>query len=102
VHTARAQQSDDVQSVRLESGFDVLPASVLEDGFLFEGNINEGCTLSDDLSGTERVVADLSKRGLEKVTFWGEEKLFPGRIGIGQRTSLFPMSWSVGRPTAGP
>ena len=79
VHTARAQQSDDVQSVRLESGFDVLPASVLEDGFLFEGNINEGCTLSDDLSGTERVVADLSKRGLEKVTFWGEEKTFSGK-----------------------
>mmetsp|Transcript_9615 Transcript_9615/g.38912 ORF Transcript_9615/g.38912 Transcript_9615/m.38912 type:complete len:298 (+) Transcript_9615:797-1690(+) len=60
VHTARAQQSDDVQGVRLESRFNVLPASVLEDRFLLEGDIDQGCALSDYLSGTERVVADLA------------------------------------------
>ena len=61
-----------MQGVRLESRFNVLPASILEDRFLLEGNIDQGCALSDYLSGTERVVADLSTREAARVTFRGK------------------------------
>jgi len=59
VYTARAEKGDDVEGVFLESGLDVLPASIVEDALLLQSNVDEGGTLGDDLTGTERVVTNL-------------------------------------------
>ena len=59
VHATGAEQGDDVQRIGRERGLDVLPAGVVEDGLLLDGDVDQGCTLRDNLSRAEGVVTDL-------------------------------------------
>lgn len=61
VNAARAEEGDDVEGVVLKGGLDVLPAGVIEDAPLFQSDVNEGGTLGDNLTSTERVVPNLLK-----------------------------------------
>ena len=51
-----------MEGVLLESGLDILPASVVEDALLLKSDVDKGGTLGDDLTSTERVVANLFKK----------------------------------------
>jgi hypothetical protein len=59
VHATRAEQGDEVHCVGLKRRLDVLPASVVEDRLILDGDVDKGCSLRDNLTGAESVVTNL-------------------------------------------
>ena len=67
-----------MQRVGRERGLDVLPAGVVEDRLLLDGDVDEGRALLDYLSGAEGVVTDLQREERRRVRKHIAEKAHVG------------------------